>query len=118
MTRRMLFLVLCSGLLTGLVWAQKDKKEDPSVRSVEGTVTDEFDSPLEGAVVQLKNLKTLQVRSFITQKDGKYHFQGLSTNVDFEVRAQYQGKTSGAKILSTFDSRRRAVVNLKVELKK
>lgn len=119
MTRRLwlLILILAAGVAPAFSLAQKEK-EDLSVRSVEGTVTDEHDRPLEGAVVQLKNVKTLQIRSFITQADGKYQFQGLSVNVDFELRASHGGNASAPKILSTFDSRRRPVVNLKVESKK
>ena len=40
-------------------------------------VTDAANQPVAGAVVQLKNTKTLQIRSFITQDDGNYHFAGL-----------------------------------------
>src|SRR5262252_4334235 len=53
---------------TGL--AQKSKKgEDQANRSVQGTVTSAEDAPVTGAVVQLKNTKTLQIRSFITKED-------------------------------------------------
>src|SRR6266511_1756132 len=93
-------------------------KEDPTVRSVEGTVTDETGNILEGAVVQMKNTKNLQVRSFITQADGKYQFQGLSFGADYEFKARHDGKVSAPKTLSTFDSRKRPVINLTVEAKK
>lgn len=117
-TRLFCVSFLCVALTIPAV-AQKDKqKEDPTLRSVEGTVTDEMDNPLSGAVVQLKNVKTLQIRSFITQGDGKYYFQGLSTNVDYELRASHNGKSSPPKTLSSFDSRKRAIINLKVQSRK
>jgi len=119
MTARLLSVLLLCAALAAPVAAQKDKqKEDPTVRSVEGTVTDELDNPLSGAVVQLKNVKTLQIRSFITQSDGKYYFQGLNTNVDYELRASHNGRNSAPKTLSSFDSRKRAIINLKVQSKK
>lgn len=93
---------------------KKEKEEDAAVRSVQGVVTDADDRPVEGAVVQIKNTKTLQVRSFITRSDGAYFFHGLSTNVDFQLKAEYQGRSSDVRTLSVFDSRRKAVVNLRL----
>jgi hypothetical protein len=100
------------------VFAQNSgKTEDLSVRSVEGSVTGSGGAVVEGAVVQLKNTKTLQVRSFITQKDGKYHFQGLSTNADYELKAVLGEQSSKTKTLSSFDSRKTATIDLKIESK-
>lgn len=97
---------------------QKKKDEDAVTRSVQGAVRDQNDSVAEGAVVQLKNTKTLQVRSFITQQDGTFLFQGLSINVDYELKADRGDMTSSVKRLSYFDSRTKAVINLKLEKKK
>jgi hypothetical protein len=72
------------------------------------------DSPVNGAVVQLKNTKTLQVRSFITKEDGTYHFYDLSLDIDFELKADYQGESSNTKKLSSFDSRKQNILNLKL----
>lgn len=94
------------------------QREDPNVRSVQGAVYDANDQPVEGAIVKLKNMKTLQVRSFITQRDGTYYFHGLSTDVDYELRAEYGEASSETKTLSVFDSRRKAVINLKLASKR
>lgn len=93
----------------------KKQREDPNTRSVQGFVEDASGRLVEGAVVQLKNKKSLQVRSFITQKEGAYYFHGLSTDVDYELRAEHKGRASGVRTLSVFDSRRKAVINLKLE---
>ena len=53
------------------------------------------DNAVVGAVVQLKDTKTLQIRSFITQDKGEYHFAGLSTNIDYELKADHDGASSG-----------------------
>ena len=92
-------------------------QKDSSTRSVQGSVSNPDDSAAVGAVVQLKNMKTLQIRSFITKEDGTYHFFELSPDVDYELRADFQGASSGAKTLSTFDSRKKAVINLKLNKK-
>ena len=105
-------IAMAAGLL-----AQKRDKSEPTVRSVEGTVRNADDAPVEGAVVQLKDTKSLQVRSFITRNDGNYHFQGLNPNVDYELKAEYQGTSSDTKTLSVFDSRTKAVIHLKIPKK-
>jgi hypothetical protein len=93
-------------------------KEDPNIRSLQGTVKDDAENALEGAVVKLKNVKTLQVRSFITKPDGTYAFGGLSTNTDYEVKADHNGLSSDTRTLSVFDARKVAIINLKIEPKK
>lgn len=110
-------------LLAALVFlpasvAQKKRKGDEfNTRSVQGTVTSADDMVISGAVVQLKNVKTLQIRSFITKEDGSYNFQGLSPDVDYELRADFQGASSPTKTLSSFDSRKNATMNLKLNKK-
>src|SRR5512143_3312240 len=93
-------LALVAALLSisSPVFAQRDKKDaDTTVRSVQGVVTSADGKQIAGAVVHLKNTKTLQVRSFITKDDGTYAFHGLSTNVDYELKADYQNVTSDVK---------------------
>jgi hypothetical protein len=98
--------------------AQKSRKgDDQTNRSVQGVVTSAEDAPVAGAVVQLKNTKTLQIRSFITKDDGSYYFNGLSSDVDYELRAEYQGSSSSTKTMSSFDSRKAVTINLKLNKK-
>ena len=106
--------VACAQLLP----AQKNKdKDDPTVRNLQGQVNDPDDKPVAGAVVQLKDARTLQVRSFITQADGGYRFSGLRADTDYEVKADYNGMASDNKRLSNFESRKIATVNLKLNKK-
>jgi hypothetical protein len=93
----------------------KRKGEDANVRSVEGVVENPQGALVEGAVVQLKNAKTLQVRSFITQREGTYYFHGLSPDVDYELKADFKGMSSPIRRLSVFDSRKKAVIDLRLE---
>jgi hypothetical protein len=110
-------LVILSLVLLALAipsFAEKKNKEDMGKRSVQGVVTDSANKLVDGAVVQLKNAKTLQVVSFITQKDGSYRFHGLNTNIDYILKADHDGATSGNRTLSSFDSRTKAIMNLKI----
>ena len=93
-------------------------RDDGAPKSVQGTVTDTTDKTVDGAVVQLKDTKTLQIRSFITKADGLFHFHGLNPNVDYELKAEYQAASSSTKTLSSFDTKKPAVVNLKLDAKR
>ena len=95
----------------------QDKKKEAAMRTVEGVVTNPDESIAAGAVVQLKNMKTLQIRSFITQQDGVYHFYELSPDIDYELKADFKNAASPAKMLSSFDSRKKAIINLKLAKK-
>src|SRR5260370_38655370 len=90
-------LVAAMVLSYGLPGQDKRPNEDANTRSVQGTVTDGSGNPVANAVVQLKDTKTLQIRSFRTESDGSYHFAGLSTNVEYEVKADSEGGSSGHK---------------------
>lgn len=72
---------------------------------------------MPGAIVLLKDTKTLQVRSYIAQQDGRYHFYGLSTDINYQVRAEHDGTTSKTRTISVFDSHRNVRLNLKLTKK-
>jgi hypothetical protein len=93
--------------------AMSDK--EPQVRTLAGEVTNQQDKPLPGAIVYLKNSKTMAVKTFIAGQDGSYRFNALSPNVDYEVYAEHNGKKSDAKTLSSFDSRKTASIHLKIK---
>jgi len=88
-----------------------------SSRAIGGTVLSEEGAPVPGAIVQIKDLKTLQVRSYIAQKDGKYQFWGLSNDVNYEVRAMAGGLASKTKTVSVFNSRSKVKLDLKLTKK-
>lgn len=89
--------------------------ETEALRTLQGEVMADTEAPLPGAVVFLKNTKTMAVRSFVSDDKGNYRFTSLSPNVDYEVHAEYNGKQSDTKTLSSFDSRRVAYINLKIK---
>jgi hypothetical protein len=107
--------LLAAGLLLAAITGFA---EDSHTRSVQGSVTAPDDSLVSGAVVYLKNTKSLQIRSFFAQKDGSYYFHDLSPDIDYELKAEYNGLTSGAHTLSSFDTRKLATINLKLNAKK
>ena len=116
--RRMwvLLVVLVAASVTLPLAAQRKDKDRPE-RSVQGQVTDAQESPIPKAIVQLKNPKNLQVKSFYTDENGRYRFFGLDPNLDYEVRAEYNGVAAGPRTVSSFDSRKEVIINFKLDVK-
>jgi Carboxypeptidase regulatory-like domain len=88
------------------------------LRTVHGTVVDKGDNPIASAVVYLKNVRNLTVRTYISDRDGKYRFSGLDPNVDYELHAEHGDLTSRDHTVSSFDSRKEIVISLKVDRQK
>ena len=107
-------LLLCLTLAT-LLPGQKKKNAQPTERAVTGVISGADGSPIPGAIVQLKNTKTLAVRSYIADSKGLYSFHGLSTDIDYELKAESNGKFSGTKTLSSFDTHPEATINLQIK---
>jgi Carboxypeptidase regulatory-like domain len=88
-----------------------------ATKSIVGTVIDTHGSPVPHAVVLLKDMKTLQIRSYIAQNDGSYHFYNLSGDINYQLRAQSNGLTSPQKTVSVFNSHKVVKLNLKLNKK-
>jgi hypothetical protein len=114
----MRIIFLLAGLLaTPVAYSQKSKDDSATrltTRSIEGRVLTKVGAPVPGAVVLIKDGKTLQVRSYIAQADGTYHFFGLSSDVNYSLRAENQGATSKDKTVSVFDSHKTVKLDLKL----
>ena len=88
------------------------------MRTVRGTVLDKDENPLASAIVHLKNVRTLTVRTYISDSAGQYRFSGLDPNVDYELHAERDNLTSNTRTISSFDTRKEIVVPLKVDKEK
>lgn len=104
-----LVLVLSASLSPG-----QTNSSTSATRTIEGRVLTQTGAGVPGAVVLLKDNKTLQVRSYIAQASGAYHFFGLSTEVNYTLRAEDQQMTSKQKTVSVFDSHRDVKLDLKL----
>jgi hypothetical protein len=115
--RCLIFLLAALSFITAVTVAQ-DKKSEAQLRTVRGVVADKSDSPLSGSVVFLKNMRTNAVRSNYTDETGSYRFSGLDPNADYELHAEKEGAKSQTRTVSSFDSRKDIVLNLKIDKKK
>jgi len=108
-------LALCIAVALCAQDEKKSKHEEATLRSVQGTVFDADDKPVVGAIVQLKDDRTLQMRSYISKANGEYHFSSLKVDDDYEVEARNNHLTSGPKKISVFDNRKLVIQNLKAD---
>jgi hypothetical protein len=92
-----------------------ERREEANSRTVQGLVQLPDEKPAVGAVVQVKDMRTLQIRSFITLDDGKYHFSGLRADIDYQLTAKSGELAGGPRTLSIFDNRKDAVMNFKLD---
>lgn len=109
----------CLGALLVLIllvfpaWAQQSE-----LRTVHGAVLDKAENPVSSAVVYLKNVRTLAVKTYISDRSGEYRFSGLDPNVDYEVHAESDSMTSNTRTVSSFDGRKDIVISLKLDREK
>lgn len=86
----------------------------PPLRNVIGIITDQHRVPLKGAVVQVRNVGTNGVLSYITGPDGRYSFKRLEGDSDYRIWAKVHGRQSRTRSLSMFDSNKTKTINFTI----
>ncbi len=95
--------------------SNEEKPPKPSeARNISGLVRDQYDNPIRGAIVQLKDMKTSKVIDFPTKDDGKFAFHDLRMDIDYELTAKHDGIASLKKV-SIYDTRKNVVLTFKLE---
>ena len=116
-----LALLLIATLSIAATPQDKDKeaaKHEASLKTVRGLITDKAETPMPASVVFLKNVRSNAIRSYISDDAGNYRFSGLDPNVDYEIHAEKDGAKSQTRTISSFDSKKDIILNLKIDKKK
>jgi hypothetical protein len=116
-TARVLGLLLLVVALSTASAPAKDKEGAMPGRLLSGRVIDKEDNPVVNAIVYVTDTRSRAVKTYIVGPDGNYRFPALSASVDYEVYAQFNGKTSDTKRISQFDDRKVLNVVLKIDTK-
>jgi hypothetical protein len=114
---RVLGLLLLVVALSTAAASAKDKEGAMPGRLLSGRVIDKEENPLVNAIVYVTDTRSRAVKTYIVGPDGNYRFPALSASVDYEVYAQFNGKTSDTKRISQFDDRKVLNVVLKIDTK-
>lgn len=105
-------LRLCTMML--VLWSQCLAQWE--FRSVDGVVTDKAGNTLPGAAVQIENTVTLSVCSYVTGKDGRYHFAHLWTDANYILKAKYRKHWSKPRKLSKFSGKEHSTIDLVIPI--
>jgi len=112
------FVLLLTSCAIGAFSQGKSQGRGSDLRTVRGTVVDKDESPVDSAVVYLKNSHTQDITAHVSGDDGRFSFSGLDLNVDYEIHAEHNGMMSSARSVSHFDGRKEFIVTLKLDHKK
>ena len=83
-------------------------------KNLTGQVVDKEGKGLAQAIVYLKDKRTLEVKTHISDERGNYRFSSLDPNTDYEVHAELKGASSSKRSVSSFDDRKEVYLVLKI----
>jgi hypothetical protein len=112
----LLVMALVSTVLAAVAAPARDKDTTPG-RLLSGKVVDKEDNAIPNAVVYITDTRSRATKTYIVGPDGTYRFPALSASVDYEVYAQFNGKSSDTKRISQFDDRKVLNVTLRIDTK-
>lgn len=102
----------CAG---GLIGASMAQAQNIGQRTVTGTVFDGQSDPVAGAIVFLQNQKNKTIRSYTSGSKGQFSFAQVDMAQDFNLWAEKSGKKSAVKVVSSWDSRKQWIGDLKLK---
>lgn len=122
-TRCLLGVLVCGFSLPGAASMGHAGKKQPkppiaAVRIAEGAVVNGEKKPVQGAIVYLENPLSLDIKSYLSDGNGHFHFSQLAPQTDYEVWAEQDGIQSKHKFISQFSNHTRFDFNLILDANK
>ena len=105
---------MAAGMMLATPPSHAQDLSQPTIRTLNGTVTDTSHEPIRGAVVELRNSKSAEVLSYLTDASGQYNFKRLDGNPDYDVWVLYRGRRSPTRSISKFDSHMAKVIDFTI----
>jgi hypothetical protein len=103
------------GPVAGLLSPPVAQAQNIGQRVVIGTVVDASSTPIPGATVFLKDLKSKLIRSFTSDPKGRFRFTQVDMAEDHELWAERDGHKSPVKTVSEWDARKEFETELKLK---
>lgn len=88
----------------------------PKPKNIHGVVQDLRGKPLVGARVFVRDMKTNVTRTLTTEQDGTYKIFALPPKIDYEIYAEFKGKASEKRLVSSFLNREDNVLNFQLDV--
>jgi hypothetical protein len=107
--------MISAGLLVGPLNPPLAQAQNLGQRAVIGTVVDASSTPVPGAIVFLKDLKSKSIRSFTSDPKGRFRFTQVNMAEDHELWAEKAGHKSAVKTVSEWDARKEFETELKLK---
>lgn len=107
--------VVFACLVGGLLSPPPARAQNLGQRVVIGTVIDATSTPVPGATVFLKDLKSKLIRSYASDPTGKFRFTQVNMAEDHELWAEKDGHKSAVKTVSEWDARKEFEAELKLK---
>lgn len=108
--------LVCAALAVITLAGAPVRAQDFGVKQLNGKVLlGAQNAPISGAIVYLENSRNNDIKSYITENDGGYHFANLSADTDYTLWAAYKGKKSATKTVSSFDTRKQVFIDLHIK---
>jgi hypothetical protein len=107
--------VVSLGSRNALIAPTSAQAQNMGQRVVSGAVLTEDSQPVVGATVFLKNEKTKSIRSYTSTNMGHYYFAQVNMAEDYDLWAEKGGRKSPTKTVSSWDSRKEFVSDLKLK---
>lgn len=112
----LLLLLVMSPALYGQAFPKPPVDPGFKPKNVHGIVQDARGKRLAGARVFLRDMKTKIVRTLETDQNGEYSVFALTPTEDYEVYAQFKGKDSDKKFVSSYLNREDNVLNFQLDV--
>jgi hypothetical protein len=103
------------GTVGGLLSPPLAQAQNLGQRVVNGSVVDAGSTPVPGATVFLKDIKTKLIRSFTSDPTGRFRFAQVDMAEDHELWAEKDGHKSAVKTVSQWDTRKDYEQELKLK---
>lgn len=100
----------------GQLFPKARRDTGPKPKNIHGVVQDLRGTPLAGARVFVRDMKSSVVRALETDSKGEYKVFALTPTSDYEVHAEFKGKASEKRIVSSFLNREDNVLNFQLDV--
>ena len=90
------------------------KQKKPVTRTITGVVLDPANNGIAGATVELTDLRTSKTVEIYSEQGGRYEFDNLKPEDDYQVRARYKQQPSEVRKVTSLIGEMKVVINLHI----